>query len=81
VSVLIMSHCFDLVDLFIVVVLGLDKIEFLQTHEKTEIYERAFSILQEYYGNDEEDAGVAPSTQNNEFQFTNQPVTDSGFQF
>jgi hypothetical protein len=54
----------------------------LQTHEKTEIYERAYSILQEYYGNDEEeDAGVAPATQNNEFQFTNQPVTDSGFKF
>lgn len=60
--------------------LGLDKIEFLQTHEKTEIYERAYSILQEYYGNEEEDAGVAPRTENNEFQFTNQPVTD-GFQF
>lgn len=62
-------------------ILGLDKIEFLQTHEKTEIYERAYSILQEYYGNDEEDPGVAPSTQNNEFQFTNQPVTDSTFNF
>ena len=62
---------------------GLDKIEFLQTHEKTEIYERAYSILQEYFGNDnEEDAGVAPMTENNEFQFTNQPVTDtSSFQF
>lgn len=62
---------------------GLDKIEFLQTHEKTEIYERAYAILQEYYGNDdEEDAGVAPSTQNNEFQFTNQPVdSNSGFNF
>lgn len=61
--------------------IGLDKIEFLQTHEKIEIYERAYSILQEYYGNDEEDVDVAPSTQNNEFQFTNQPVTDTGFQF
>jgi len=59
---------------------GLDKIEFLQTHEKTEIYERAYSILQEYYGNDEEDAVLAPSAENNEFQFTNQPPTDD-FQF
>lgn len=60
---------------------GLDKIEFLQTHEKTEIYERAYSILQEYYGNDEEDQMVAPSTQNNEFQFTNQTIGDGNFQF
>lgn len=61
--------------------LGLDKIEFLQTHEKIEIYERAYSILQEYYGNDEEDQMVAPSTQNNEFQFTNQPIGDGSFEF
>lgn len=63
--------------------LGLDKIEFLQTHEKTEIYERAYSILQEYYGNDdEEDQMVAPpTTQNNEFQFTNQPIGDGNFEF
>lgn len=74
-----MAHKSQATDLRII--LGLDKIEFLQTHEKTEIYERAYSILQEYYGNDEEDAGVAPTTQNNEFQFTNQPVNDTGFQF
>lgn len=62
---------------------GLDKIEFLQTHEKMEIYERAYSILREYFSNDEEEcADVAPSTQNNEFQFTNnQRVAESGFQF
>jgi hypothetical protein len=66
-----------------VFILGLDKIEFLQTHEKTEIYERAYSILQEYYGNDEEeDQMVAPSQQNNEFQFTNEPIGgDQSFQF
>lgn len=61
---------------------GLDKIEFLQTHEKTEIYERAYAILQEYFGNDEEDIGVAPSAQNNEYQFNvDQPVPMDGFQF
>jgi len=68
--------------LFFLSIIGLDKIEFLQTHEKTEIYERAYSILQEYYGNDEEeDQMVAPSTQNNEFQFTNQTIDDGNFQF
>jgi importin subunit alpha-6/7 len=66
----------------VVVFAGLDKIEFLQTHEKIEIYERAYSILREYFGNDEEeDAVVAPTTQNNEFQFTNNRVAGSGFQF
>ncbi|CAO1363292.1 unnamed protein product [Diamesa serratosioi] len=48
---------------------GVDKIEFLQTHEKIEIYERAFSILQEYFSNDEEETGIAPQAQNNEYQF------------
>lgn len=48
-----------------------------------EIYERAYSILREYFSNDEEEcADVAPSTQNNEFQFTNnQRVAESGFEF
>lgn len=62
-------------------ILGLDKIEFLQSHEKLEIYERAYRIIEEYYGNDEEDARVAPSTQNHELQFTLQPSSESGFQF
>lgn len=51
------------------IILGVDKIEFLQTHEKIEIYERAFSILQEYFSNDEEETGIAPQAQNNEYQF------------
>lgn len=62
------------------VLIGLDKIEFLQTHEKTEIYERAYSILQEYYGNEIDDSCVQPTSENNEFQFSQQPVTDD-FQF
>ncbi|XP_063706823.1 importin subunit alpha-7 [Culicoides brevitarsis] len=63
---------------------GLDKIEFLQSHEKMEIYEKAFHIIQTYFGNDEEeDAAVAPQTENNQFQFnTDQQVPmDGGFQF
>lgn len=62
---------------------GLDKIEFLQSHDKMEIYEKVFHIIQTYFGNDdEEDAAVAPQTENNQFQFTtDQQVPMDGFQF
>ena len=43
---------------------GLDKIEFLQSHENMEIYQRAFDIIERYFGSDENDtdAKVAPPT-------------------
>lgn len=61
---------------------GLDKIEFLQSHEKLEIYEKAFNIIQTYFGNDEEDTGVAPIADDNEYQFNvDQSAPMGGFQF
>lgn len=42
---------------------GLDKIEFLQSHENMEIYQKAFDIVDRYFGSEEEDATVAPDVQ------------------
>uniref|UniRef100_A0A0A9XP06 Importin subunit alpha n=1 Tax=Lygus hesperus TaxID=30085 RepID=A0A0A9XP06_LYGHE len=39
---------------------GLDKIEFLQSHENMEIYQKAFDIVDRYFGSEEDDATVAP---------------------
>lgn len=60
----------------------MDKIEFLQSHENKEIYQKAFYIIEQYFGSEEEDSRVAPSTQNNQYQFNpDQSVPMGGFQF
>ncbi|XP_014244611.1 importin subunit alpha-7 [Cimex lectularius] len=39
---------------------GLDKIEFLQSHENMEIYQKAFGIVDRYFNGEDEDTGVLP---------------------
>ena len=39
-------------------VFGLDKIEFLQSHENMEIYQKAFDIIERYFGTEEDDKEV-----------------------
>ncbi|XP_008549085.1 importin subunit alpha-7 [Microplitis demolitor] len=50
---------------------GLDKIEFLQSHQNMEIYKKAFDIIELYFGSEEEDSRCAPSVdaQGQQFQF------------
>lgn len=62
---------------------GLDKIEFLQSHEIKEIYQKAFYIIEKYFGSEEEDTRVAPSIDdNNQYQFNpDQSVPMGGFNF
>lgn len=57
--------------IYIHIVIGLDKIEFLQSHANMEIYQKAFDIIEQYFGGEEEDAKIAPSIdpQQNQFQF------------
>lgn len=61
---------------------GLDKLEFLQSHENREIYQKAYDIIEHYFGT-EEDHAVAPSIQQDsqQFQFTDQSVPMGEFQF
>ncbi|KAK3858277.1 hypothetical protein Pcinc_035532 [Petrolisthes cinctipes] len=48
---------------------GLDKIELLQNHENLEIYQKAFEIIEHYFGGEEEDSKVAPSVDESGHQF------------
>jgi importin subunit alpha-6/7 len=63
----------------------LDKIEFLQSHENMEIYQKAFDIIEHYFGSEEEDTRVAPSVnpQASQFQFgaAEQNTPMGGFHF
>jgi len=48
---------------------GLDKIEFLQSHENREIYQKAFDIIERYFGTEEEDKALAPGMDQASQQF------------
>lgn len=66
--------------------LGLDKIEFLQSHQNLDIYQKAFDIIDRYFGSEEEDTRIAPSVEpeGQQFQFTAPDSTQmpvQGFQF
>lgn len=65
-------------------VLGLDKIEFLQSHENMEIYQKAFDIIEHFFGTEEEDSNVAPAIDQDhqQYQFSSdQSVPMGGFKF
>lgn len=62
---------------------GLDKIEFLQSHENMDIYRKVFDMIEDYFGSEEEDVKVAPSVDPNapqQFQF-NPGQPNSAFNF
>lgn len=50
---------------------GLNKIEFLQSHQNIDIYEKAFNMIDRYFGSEEEDTRVVPTidAQGQQFQF------------
>ncbi|KAK3739880.1 hypothetical protein RRG08_020323 [Elysia crispata] len=63
---------------------GLDKIEFSQAHENLEIYQKAFDIIERYFGTEEEDKSLAPAMDqaSQQYQFGGDTATPLGnFQF
>jgi len=49
---------------------GLDKIEGLQQHENTQVYEKVISIIETYFGIEEnEDENILPTVEGNNFAF------------
>uniref|UniRef100_A0A1A9X113 IBB domain-containing protein n=1 Tax=Glossina brevipalpis TaxID=37001 RepID=A0A1A9X113_9MUSC len=61
---------------------GLDKIEYLQSHENRDIYQKSFYIIEQYFGNEEEDSRVAPSVDGNQYAFnTDVGTPQGGFNF
>lgn len=63
---------------------GLDKIEFLQSHENLDIYQKSFEIIENYFGSEEEDGRLAPAVSSTSGQFrfdADQAVPMGGFHF
>jgi len=60
---------------------GLDKIEYLQSHENIEIYQKAFHLIETYFGVDEED-NIPAQGESRPFEFgtapTNPTATTNG---
>ncbi|XP_052740786.1 importin subunit alpha-7 [Bicyclus anynana] len=49
---------------------GVDKIEFLQSHENLDIYQKSFEIIENYFGSESEDGRVLPENSTaTEFNF------------
>ncbi|XP_069462743.1 importin subunit alpha-6 [Ambystoma mexicanum] len=48
---------------------GLDQIEFLQSHENQEIYQKAFSLIERYFSTEQEDSTIVPDVDEKEQQF------------
>lgn len=62
------SHSLLLSSLFLATI-GLDKIEFLQSHENQEIYQKAFDLIEHYFGVEDDDSSLAPQVDETQQQF------------
>ncbi|KAF0287048.1 Importin subunit alpha-7 [Amphibalanus amphitrite] len=60
---------------------GLDKIEFLQSNKNQEIYQKAFDIIETYFGSEEEVAQVAPADSHGEYEFSAPSDAPTNIQF
>ncbi|CAD7003352.1 importin subunit alpha-7 [Ceratitis capitata] len=61
---------------------GLDKIEYLQSHENRDIYYKSFYIIEQYFNNEEEDTRVAPTEEESHYSFNpNIDTPNGGFFF
>mgnify|MGYP002649390848 CR=1 FL=1 len=49
--------------------IGVDKIEFLQSHDNVEIYQKVYDIIEKYFGTDEDDTNLVPNVDNDQFTF------------
>jgi len=57
---------------------GLDKIEFLQSHENLDIYRKAFDIIEKYFGSEDDDSRIAPNVDAQGQQFEFNPALGAG---
>ena len=59
----------------------MDKIEFLQSNKNQEIYQKAFDIIETYFGSEEEATQVAPADSQGEYQFSAPTDPPANIQF
>lgn len=65
---------------------GLDKIEYLQSHENPEIYQRAYNLIEKYFSNEDTETNIDPvvDANNQQYQFNvaqNSENTQPSFNF
>lgn len=60
---------------------AVDKMESLQNHENQEIYERAYQIIDTYFGDTDEEKELVPKTVNGALEFTSQNGSDGSGSF
>lgn len=58
---------------------GLDKIEFLQSHQNQKIYSKAYQIIETYFRDDEQ--GDMPAVQGDQYFFGSGAPPQQGYQF
>ena len=75
-----LSNNFDFI--YMIYIIGLDKIEFLQSHENQEIYQKAFDLIEHYFGVEDDDPSIVPQVDENQqqFVFQQQEAPMEGFQ-
>lgn len=72
-----------IIDFFLFFILGLDKIEFLQSYENQEIYQKVFDFIEYYFGIEDEDSSIVFQVDFSQQQYIFQQceVFMEGFQF
>lgn len=61
---------------------GLDKIEYLQSHDNRDVYQKSFYIIEQYFGNEEEDNSIAHTIDINQYEFSSDlRAPQGGFYF
>lgn len=64
---------------------GMDKISALQNHDNTEIYKKAYHIIDQYFSDDDEEEGLQPQIDQNTgafaFNAEGMSVPQGGFSF
>ena len=62
---------------------GLDKIEFLQNHENQDIYQKAYDIIEQYFGTEEENVQLVPKVDptTSQYELASIKLPKDGFHF
>ncbi|XP_068149183.1 importin subunit alpha-7-like [Drosophila tropicalis] len=60
---------------------GLEKIEYLQTHENLEIYHKSFNLIDQFFEDEDDDMRMHPVAGIDQFEFSAQNLPEGSFDF